>query len=100
MRMLSQVKTFTLLLLLSLLSGCGAAIRHLDSTWTDDKTVYNKSQPLEPLEIPPELSENSPVPPRYPPPVSPPSRENTLESKDVSNRINREKIEVKGEPIL
>ena len=54
--MLNQVKTVTLLLLLFLFSGCGIVVRHLDSTWTDDKTVYEKDQPLPPLEIPPELS--------------------------------------------
>jgi uncharacterized lipoprotein len=53
------MKTLILLLLLTLLSGCGAAIKHLDSSWLDDQTVYEKSQPLPPLEISPELSEKS-----------------------------------------
>jgi uncharacterized lipoprotein len=59
--MLSQVKMVVWLLLLSLLSGCAATVKHLDSTWADDKTVYQKSQPLPPLEIPPELRENPQV---------------------------------------
>ena len=54
--MLTQVNIITLLLLLLLLPGCGPAIRHLDSTWADNQTVYKKSQPLAPLEIPPELA--------------------------------------------
>ncbi|RKZ39434.1 MAG: hypothetical protein DRQ49_04705 [Gammaproteobacteria bacterium] len=57
--MLIKIKTLILLLLLIFLSGCGAAIRHLDSSWVDDKTVYEKSQALPPLEISSELSENS-----------------------------------------
>jgi hypothetical protein len=48
-------KTVILLFLLSFLSGCGAIVKHFDSTWADDKTVYNKSQPLSPLGVSPEL---------------------------------------------
>jgi len=57
--MLNQVKTLIFLLLLIFLSGCGAVVKHLDSTWADDKTVYEKSQPLPPLEISPELREKT-----------------------------------------
>lgn len=57
--MLNQVKTLILLLLLIFLSGCGAVVKHLDATWADDKTVYEKSQPLPPLEISPELHEKT-----------------------------------------
>ncbi|HEC84887.1 MAG TPA: hypothetical protein ENI48_06560 [Thioploca sp.] len=59
--MFNQVKTVVLLLLLNLLLGCSATVKHLDSTWADDKTVYEKSQLLPPLEIPPELRENPQV---------------------------------------
>lgn len=54
--MLNQAKMVILLLLLMFFSGCGMFVRHLDSTWTDDKTVYEKNEVLPPLEIPPELS--------------------------------------------
>lgn len=49
-------KTITLLLLLNLLSGCGAVVRHVESSWPDDQTVYDKSQPMPLLEISPELT--------------------------------------------
>ncbi len=54
--MLSQLKMLALLLV-SLLLGCAAAVKNLDSTWATDKT-YSKSESLPPLEIPPELREN------------------------------------------
>ena len=56
MSMLNHLKTIIVLLLLLVLSGCGAVVRHLDSSWIDDKMVYDKSQALPPLEIPPELN--------------------------------------------
>jgi hypothetical protein len=59
MCMLNQIKTMTLLLLFSFLSGCGTIIKHLDSSWVDNRTVYDKSQPLPPFEIPPQLSQAS-----------------------------------------
>jgi uncharacterized lipoprotein len=48
-------KLLILSMLLILLTGCGTAMKFLDSTLADDQTVYEKSQPLPPLEIPPEL---------------------------------------------
>jgi uncharacterized lipoprotein len=56
---LNRLKRVLLLLLLTVLWGCSSAIRHIDANWIDNKTVYNKSQQLPPLEIPPELSESS-----------------------------------------
>ncbi len=50
-------KTIILLLFLTLLFGCGTAVRYLDSTLADEQVVYEKSQPLPPLEIAPELKE-------------------------------------------
>ncbi len=43
-------------MLFALLSGCTTIINSFDATWLDDQTVYNKSQPLPPFEIPLELS--------------------------------------------
>ena len=83
--MLSQIKMLALLLV-SLLLGCAAAVKHLDSTWADDKT-YPKSEQLSPLEIPPELRENPqkfhPIPQgrkSVPPSASPPTSERDEES--------------------
>ncbi len=57
--MLSHTKRVILLLLLTVLWGCSATVKYLDANWADNKTVYDKSQQLPPLEIPPELSESS-----------------------------------------
>ena len=54
--MLNHLKTIIVLLLFLHLLGCGAAVRYLDSSWADDQMVYDKSQALPPLEIPPELN--------------------------------------------
>ncbi|KHD11518.1 hypothetical protein PN36_07145 [Candidatus Thiomargarita nelsonii] len=49
-------KTLISLLFFAVLSGCGPVVKHLDSIgWTDEQTVYNKSQPLSPLEVSPKL---------------------------------------------
>ncbi|MDM8560535.1 hypothetical protein QUF82_17025 [Thiotrichales bacterium HSG14] len=48
-----------LLFLFSFLSGCGTIIKHLDSSWVDNRTVYEKSQPLPAFEIPSQLSKAS-----------------------------------------
>jgi len=49
-------KTLISLLFFAVLSGCGTVVKHLDSFgWTDNQTVYNKSQPLSPLEVSPKL---------------------------------------------
>ncbi len=54
------MKKILTLLLLILLSGCSTVVEHFDATWDDKQTTYNKSQPLPPLEIPPELGKISP----------------------------------------
>lgn len=62
----NHLKIVILLLLLTVLSGCSTAVRYLDANWVDNKTVYEKSQQLPPLEIPPELSESSDHAPHSP----------------------------------
>ncbi len=57
--MLNHTKIVILLLLLTVLWGCSATVKYLDANWADNKTVYDKSQQLPPLKIPPELSESS-----------------------------------------
>ncbi len=57
--MLNHAKIIILLLLLTVLWGCSATVRYLDANWADNKTVYDKSQQLPPLEIPKELSKSS-----------------------------------------
>ena len=54
--MLNHFKAIIVLLLFLHLAGCGAAVRYLDSSWADDQMIYDKSQTLPPLEIPPELN--------------------------------------------
>lgn len=51
-----SIKPIILLSIFFLLSACSMIIKQLDSTWEDDRTVYNKSKELPPLEIPSELS--------------------------------------------
>jgi len=58
MSKLNHLKTIIVLLLLLVLSGCGTIVRHLDSSWADDRMIYDKSQALPPLEIPSELKAN------------------------------------------
>jgi len=49
-------KSIILFLFLTFLNGCGTAVKHLDSTLADEQdVVYEKSQPLPPLEVTPEL---------------------------------------------
>jgi len=50
------IKPIILLSIFYLLSACSMITKQLDSTWEDDRTVYNKSKELPPLEIPSELS--------------------------------------------
>jgi hypothetical protein len=46
-----------LLIILGLLNAsCGVITRQLDSSWSMNKTVYEKAKPLPPLEIFPELA--------------------------------------------
>lgn len=47
--------TIILLIIMSSLSGCGVAIKHLDAIWEDSQTIYPKGTSLPPLEIQPEL---------------------------------------------
>lgn len=44
-----------LLSIFFLLSACSMIAKQLDSTWEDNRTVYNKSKQLPELEIPSEL---------------------------------------------
>ncbi len=54
-------KVISLMLIISLLAGCGLVIRELDSSgWNEHQQVYEKSQTLPPLEIPPELATAKP----------------------------------------
>jgi uncharacterized lipoprotein len=64
--MLIHTKRVILLLLLTVLWGCSATVKYLDANWADNKTVYDKSQQLPPLEIPPELTESSDHAPELP----------------------------------
>ena len=62
--MLNLFKSIILSLVLTILSGCGAIIKQIESTWDDDdRTVYAPSQPLPTLEIPPDLSGAQPIQP-------------------------------------
>jgi uncharacterized lipoprotein len=45
-----------LLLTFTFLSGCGSIARHLDSTWEDNQTFYQKSESLPPLEVSPDFT--------------------------------------------
>jgi uncharacterized protein YceK len=38
------------------LASCGSVVKKLDSSQTDEQTVYQKCTPLPPLEIPSELA--------------------------------------------
>lgn len=54
-------KLISLLSIISLLAGCGLVVRELDSSgWDEHRQVYEKSQTLPPLEIPPELATAKP----------------------------------------
>jgi len=90
MYMLNDIKKMTFLLVLSLLSGCGAAIRHLDSSWVDDRTVYDKSQPLPSLEIPPTLSESQSISQVQSQSVTPPNKE--LMEKEQNPQVRTSKL--------
>jgi uncharacterized lipoprotein len=50
------IKPIILLFIFFLLSACSMITKQLDSTWEDDRTVYNKSKELPSLEIPSELA--------------------------------------------
>lgn len=50
-----MLRILYIVLIINFLSGCGAAIRHLDAIWEDSQTVYPKGTSLPPLEIRPEL---------------------------------------------
>jgi uncharacterized lipoprotein len=51
-----MIKQIILLSLLSIfLSACSMIAKQLDSTWEDNRTVYDKSKQLPELEIPSEL---------------------------------------------
>jgi uncharacterized lipoprotein len=60
--MLNLTRTVSFLILLNLLAGCGTVVKQLDSSWLDYQTVYNKSTPLPPLEISPELASSATLP--------------------------------------
>lgn len=54
-------KLISLMSIISLLAGCGLVVRELDSSgWDEHRQVYEKSQTLPPLEIPPELATAKP----------------------------------------
>jgi Tfp pilus assembly protein PilP len=93
--MLNYVKKATFLLFLLILSGCGAAIRHLDSTWVDDRTVYEKSQPLPPLEIPPALTESQSISQVQSQPVIPLSEKSISQVQSQSMTSPNEELTVK-----
>lgn len=58
--MIDKLSYRLLLIILTLSSaGCGMITRQLDSSWVMDKTVYEKSKPLPPLEIFPELADSN-----------------------------------------
>jgi hypothetical protein len=49
-------KTKFIFLTLLFVGGCARIAQEFDTTWIDNKTVYRKSHPLPPLEIPAALA--------------------------------------------